>query len=127
MEVFENYRYTENHEWVKIDGEFAFIGITFYAQRELGEIVHVELPEIGDKLIAGDPLGSLEAVKTVEDVYSPISGEVDKVNNYLFDSPDLINNSPYVDGWLVKIRFTNKDDFDKMLTAEEYRKLIEAS
>ena len=124
MEVLDGYRYTENHEWVKIDGDFAFVGITFFAQKELGEIVHVELPEVGDTLRAGDPLGSLEAVKTVEDIYSPISGEVEKVNNDLFDSPDLINHSPYEDGWLVKIRFTAKEELVNLLTAEDYRKLI---
>ncbi|MCL2062924.1 MAG: glycine cleavage system protein GcvH [Candidatus Cloacimonetes bacterium] len=124
MEVFDDYRYTENHEWVKLDGEFAFIGITFYAQKELGEIVHVELPNVGDNLNAGDPLGSLEAVKTVEDIYSPISGEVEKINNDLFDNPDLINKSPYVDGWLVKVRYTDKNEIEKMLVADEYRKHI---
>jgi len=124
MEVFDDYRYTENHEWIKVDGEFAYVGITFFAQRELGEIVHVELPGVGDTLNAGDPLGSLEAVKTVEDIFSPISGEVEKINNDLFDSPDLINNSPYEDGWLVKVRYKDKNEIDKMLTAEEYRKLI---
>ena len=124
MEVYDGYRYTENHEWVKVDGEFAFLGITFFAQRELGEIVHVELPEVGDNLNAGDSLGSLEAVKTVEDIYSPISGEVEKINNDLFDNPDLINNSPYVDGWLVKVRFTDKNEIEKLLTSEEYKKLI---
>ena len=124
MEVIEGYYYTENHEWVKIDGEFAYVGITFFAQRELGEIVHVELPEIGDMINAGEPLGSLEAVKTVEDVFSPISGEVEKVNNDLEDAPDLINKSPYEDGWLVKIRFTNKNELSEMLNSDQYKKLL---
>ena len=121
MELFDNLRYTENHEWVKVEGEFAFIGITEYAANELGEIVHVELPEVGDNVIADDPLGSLEAVKTVEDIYSPVSGTVDKINENLFDSPELINNSPYEDGWLVKIRYSNKGEIEKLLTVEEYR------
>ena len=124
MEILDGYRYTENHEWIKIDGDLAIIGITFIAQRELGEIVHVELPEVGDILNAGDPLGSLEAVKTVEDIYSPISGEVDKVNNDLFDSPDLINSSPYGDGWLIKIRYSDITEIDKTLTPEEYKKFV---
>ena len=124
MEVIDTYRYTETHEWVKIEGEFAYLGITYFAQRELGEIVHVELPDVGDNLSAGGPLGSLEAVKTVEDIYSPISGIVEKINNDLFDTPELINNSPYEDGWLVKIRFTDKDEIGKLLTAEEYRKQL---
>ena len=126
MEIFEDYRYTENHEWVKVEGDFAYIGITAFAQRELGEIVHVELPEIGDNIHAGDPLGSLEAVKTVEDLYSPITGEVDKVNGDLFDNPELINNSPYEDGWLVKMRYKDKTEIEKLMTPEEYKKLIES-
>jgi len=126
MEIFEDYRYTENHEWVKVEGDFAYIGITAFAQRELGEIVHVELPEIGDNILAGDPLGSLEAVKTVEDLYSPITGEVDKVNGDLFDNPELINNSPYEDGWLVKMRYKDKTEIEKLMTPEEYKKLIES-
>ena len=124
MEVLEDYRYTENHEWVRIDGEFAYIGITHFAQKELGEIVHVELPEMGDVLVAGDPLGSLEAVKTVEDIYCPISGEVEKLNADLFDTPELINQSPYEDGWLIKVRYSDKSEIEKMMTADEYRKLI---
>ena len=126
MEVLDEYRYTENHEWVKIDGDYAYVGITSFAQRELGEIVHVELPEVGDNVLAGDPLCALEAVKTVEDIYSPITGEVDKVNGDLFDNPELINNSPYEDGWLVKIRYKDKTEIEKMLTAEEYRKRVDS-
>ena len=126
MEIFDDYRYTENHEWVKVEGDFAYIGITAFAQRELGEIVHVELPEIGDNILAGDPFGSLEAVKTVEDLYSPITGEIDKVNGDLFDNPELINNSPYEDGWLVKMRYKDKTEIEKLMTPEEYKKLIES-
>ena len=121
MELLDDLRYTENHEWVKVDGEFAFIGITEYAANELGEIVHVELPEVGDHVVADDPLGSLEAVKTVEDIYSPVSGIVEKINDNLFDSPELINSSPYEDGWMVKIRYSNKGEIEKLLTVEEYR------
>jgi len=124
MEVLEDYRYTENHEWVRVEGEFAYIGITHFAQRELGEIVHVELPEAGETLVAGDPLGSLEAVKTVEDIYSPISGEVEKNNADLFDTPELINQSPYEDGWLVKVRCSDKTEIEKMLTADEYKRIV---
>ena len=126
MIVLDDYRYTDNHEWVKVDGDFAYIGITDFAQRELGEIVHVELPDVGDNVLAGDPLGSLEAVKTVEDLYSPITGEIDKVNTDLADAPELINNSPYEDGWLVKVRYRDKDEIEKLLTPEEYRRRIGA-
>jgi len=124
MEVLDGYRYTENHDWVRIEGEFAYVGITDYAQREMGEIVHVELPEVGDLLRIGDPMGSLEAVKTVEDIYSPISGEVDMINTDLHDTPDLINKSPHEDGWLIKIRYSDKDEIEKMLSSDEYRKLV---
>jgi glycine cleavage system H protein len=124
MEVLENLYYTESHDWVRVDGENAFVGITAYAARELGEIVHVELPDVGEQVTAGDPLGSLEAVKTVEDIYSPVSGEVVKVNSDLFDTPELINNSPYEDGWLIQVRYKDKDEFEKLLTAEEYKKLL---
>ena len=124
MEFSDELRYTENHEWVKIDGEFVFIGITAFATKELGEIVHVELPDVGDTLTADDPLGTLEAVKTVEDIFSPVSGVVDRINSDLFDTPELINNSPYEEGWLVKVRYTNKNEIEKLLTAEEYKSRI---
>lgn len=124
MEVLSELRYTESHEWVKIDGEFAYIGISDFAQHELGDIVHVEMPEEGVIINAGEPLGSLEAVKTVEDIYSPITGEVVKINVDLFDTPELINSSPYVDGWLIKVRYEDKTEIEKMLTAEEYSKHI---
>jgi len=124
MEILDDLRYTENHEWAKVDGDFVFIGITSYATNELGEIVHVELPDVGDQVTADDPLGTLEAVKTVEDIYSPVSGTIDKVNADLFDSPNLINDSPYQDGWLVKIRYSNKTEIEKLLTAEEYKSFL---
>lgn len=126
MQVLEGLHYTETHEWVKVEGDFAFIGISDYAQHELGDIVHVELPEEGDEVAAGEPMGSLEAVKTVEDIISPISGEVIKVNIELFDQPELINNSPYEDGWLIKIRLSSKDEIENLLTSENYRKHIQA-
>jgi len=126
MEIRNTLLYTENHEWVKIEGEYAYIGITDYAQHELGDIVFVELPDLDIHINVGDPLGSLEAVKTVEDIYMPISGEVKKVNMDLADSPELINKSPYDDGWLIKIRVTDKEEIQKLLNAEEYQKLVES-
>ena len=125
MKVQEGIRYTENHEWVRVDGEFVWVGISDFAQTELGEIVHVELPEIGDDINAGDPIGTLEAVKTVEDVYTPISGEVVKVNSDLFDMPDIINKSPYEDGWLVQVRYHDKNEIEKLMTSSEYQKFVE--
>jgi glycine cleavage system H protein len=124
MDIPSNLRYSENHEWVLVDGEFATVGITDFAQYELGDIVFVELPDIGDNIQAGDPIGNLEAVKTVADICLPISGEIIKVNTDLADSPEMINKSPYGDGWLVKIRISNKEEIDNLLTAEEYTKLV---
>jgi len=125
MDVLNDLLYTENHEWIKIDHEFAIIGITIFAAKELGEIVHVELPDVGENLVVGDRLGSLEAVKTVEDIYSPFSGEVVKINNDLFETPELINKSPYQEGWLVKMRYEKKEEeMEKLLSAEEYKKII---
>jgi len=125
MEVRDTLLYTENHEWIRIEGENAFVGISDYAQHELGDIVFVELPEVGDVIHAGDPLGSLEAVKTVEDIYMPITGEVIKVNTDLSETPELINSSPYDDGWLIKIRYTSKEEVENLLSAEEYQKRVE--
>lgn len=124
MKVLDTLRYTESHEWIKIDGNVAFVGISDFAQHELGDIVHVELPEVDEKVIAGEPLGNLEAVKTVEDIISPVSGKVIDVNVDLFDSPELINNSCYDDGWLIKVQLSNMEEIEKLLTPEEYRKLI---
>lgn len=124
MKVLDDLRYTESHEWVKVDGNIAFIGISDFAQHELGDIVHVELPEVNEKVIAGEPLGNLEAVKTVEDIISPITGKVIETNVDLFDAPELINSSPYDDAWLVKVEFSNIEEIEKLMTAEEYRKHI---
>jgi glycine cleavage system H protein len=124
MKVLDDLRYTESHEWVKVDGNVAFIGISDFAQHELGDIVHVELPEVNEKVIAGEPLGNLEAVKTVEDIISPITGKVIETNVDLFDAPELINSSPYDDAWLVKVEFSNIEEIEKLMTAEEYRKHI---
>jgi len=128
MEIRDTLLYTENHEWVRIEGENAFIGITDYAQHELGDIVFVELPDLDTQISVGDPLGSLEAVKTVEDIYMPISGKVITVNMDLADSPELINKSPYDDGWLIKILIsdTDKEEIQKLLNAEEYQRLVES-
>ncbi len=126
MIVLDELRYTESHEWVKVDGDVAFVGISDFAQHELGDIVHVELPEEGDKVTAGEPMGNLEAVKTVEDIISPISGEVVKVNIDLFDTPELINSSPFDDGWLIKVQIKSMEEIEKLMTADEYRKHIES-
>ena len=123
--VKEGYVYTESHEWVKVDGEMALIGITDYAQHELGDIVYVELPEVGDEAEAGNSFGSIEAVKAVEDMNSPVSGEIVEVNTELEDTPELINKSAFEDGWIVKIKLSDMSELDGLLSAEDYAKIIE--
>ncbi|MDD3049591.1 MAG: glycine cleavage system protein GcvH [Candidatus Cloacimonetes bacterium] len=123
--VIENLFYTESHEWVKVIGEEAYVGITDFAQSELGDIVYVELPDEGSDVIMGEAFGSVEAVKAVEDILSPLSGEVVKVNTDLENSPELINQSPFEDGWLIKIRMSDKEELEKLLSPAEYTELIE--
>ncbi len=117
--------YTESHEWVKVDGDEAYIGITDYAQNELGDIVYVELPDVGDEVTAGEPMGTIEAVKAVEDLLSPVNGEVLEINEELEDTPQLINQSAYGEGWLIKIQLSNKAELDKLMNAEAYQKMID--
>lgn len=123
--VKEGYVYTESHEWVKVEGDVATIGITDHAQHELGDIVYVELPEVGDEAEAGNSFGSIEAVKAVEDMNSPVSGEIVEVNSDLEDTPELINKSAFEDGWIVKIKLSDISELDTLLSAEDYTKLIQ--
>ncbi|MEF3694541.1 MAG: glycine cleavage system protein GcvH [Candidatus Cloacimonadota bacterium] len=125
MLVLDDLLYTESHEWIRVDGDLATIGISDFAQHELGDIVFVELPEVGSKVSAGQPCGNIEAVKAVEDLFSPLSGKVEEKNTDLEDSPDLINKSPYEDGWLIKVRLSNMDELEDLLAAVDYKKLIE--
>ena len=124
MNIIEDLYYTESHEWVRVEGDTATVGISDFAQHELGDIVFVELPEVGMRVSAGEPCGSIEAVKAVEDMISPLSGKVVERNTDLEDSPDLMNKSPYEDGWLMKIRMSDKDELDNLLSAVEYKKVI---
>ncbi|MDD2229869.1 MAG: glycine cleavage system protein GcvH [Candidatus Cloacimonetes bacterium] len=124
MIIQEDLYYTESHEWVRVDGDLATIGISDFAQHELGDIVFIELPEVGYKVSAGEPCGSIEAVKAVEDFNSPVSGKVEEKNSDLEDSPDMINKSPYEDGWLIKVRLSNKEELENLLSAAEYQKNI---
>ncbi len=123
--VLENLLYTDTHEWLKIDGDEALMGITDYAQHELGDIVYIELPAVGDEVTKGEPLGSIEAVKAVEDIISPLSGEIIEVNEILEDAPETINKSAFEEGWIVKIKMSNKDELDGLLDANAYKELIE--
>ncbi len=124
MNIIEDLYYTESHEWIRVEGDIATVGISDFAQHELGDIVFVELPEVGMKVASGEPCGSIEAVKAVEDMISPLSGKIVERNTDLEDSPDLMNKSPYEDGWLIKIRMSDKDELDNLLSAVEYKKII---
>ena len=117
-------RYTETHEWVRQEGDVMVIGITDYAQHELSDVVYVEMPEVGDAIAQGGPLGTFESVKAAEEVYSPLSGEVVEVNEELADHPELVNADPFGKGWLAKIAPSNPDEFAKLLDAAAYEKFL---
>ena len=123
-EVREGLRYTEAHEWLKIQNNIAIIGITDHAQAELTDIVFVELPEIGKELKKGEELCVVESVKSVSELYSPISGKVVDVNKNLDDSPEIVNESPYDDGWLVKLEIKDKSDIDSLLDVKLYKQIL---
>ena len=113
-------RYTTEHEWVKADGELYLIGITAFAQDQLGDIVYVELPKVGDRVESGKAFGVIESVKTASDLYAPISGEVVEVNTELVDQPQSVNDDPYQAGWMIKIRAEDASQLDRLLTARQY-------
>ena len=123
MNVPENLKYTKSHEWVRLEGDTATIGITDYAQSELGDIVFVELPPVGKSVNAGDSLGTVESVKTVSDIYAPISGAVVEVNGDLGKNSELLNSDPYGQGWVVKIRANDKGN--ELMDAAKYKAAIE--
>jgi len=124
MNIPSDLLYTKDHEWIKIENGIATVGITDYAQGELGDIIFIELPDIGDSVQAKDSIGTIEAVKTVADIYSPMDGEVSEVNLNLSDNPDSINTDPYDSGWIIKLNnFTNNDD--NYLTPDQYKSLIQ--
>jgi len=113
--------YTKDHEWVRVEGDIAFIGITDFAQGELGDIVYVEVETVGDTLDAEEVFGSIEAVKTVSDLFMPIGGEVLEVNDGIESAPESVNNDPYGDGWIIKMRVTDVSELDGLLSAEAYK------
>lgn len=125
MNIPSDLKYTKDHEWVKADGEEILIGITDYAQGELGDIVFIELPEVGTTVISSETFGTIEAVKAAADMYSPITGEIIAVNGLLDDSPELINQDPYGEGWILRIRISDVKEIETLLSADEYRKLID--
>lgn len=124
MDCPQELRYTKEHQWVAIDGDVAIVGITDYAQSELGEIVFIELPEVDTKINKDEVLCVAESTKTASDVFLPITGTISQVNEELEDNPNLINKSPYNDGWIVKLSDFDKSDFDALMTASEYQAYI---
>lgn len=116
--------YSAEHEWIRVEGDEAYVGITDFAQGELGEIVYVDIDSKGDNLGQNEVFGSIEAVKTVSDLFMPIAGEVLEINEALEDNPELVNSDPYGDGWLIKIKIEGKGQLDGLLSADAYKKLI---
>lgn len=125
MDILDNIKYTKDHEWLKmIDDEHAYIGITDFAQGELGDIVYIDISTVGQSLEAETVFGTVEAVKTVSDLYLPLAGTIEEVNPALQNEPELVNSDPYGKGWMVRIKLTNAADADNLLSAEAYQKLV---
>ena len=124
MDVKENLKYTKDHEWILLDGNIATIGITDFAQSELGDIVYVEVDTLNETLNKNDVFGTVEAVKTVSDLFLPMSGEIIEINDELNDKPESINESPYSQGWIIKIKVSNLDEYNELLGHSEYSDLI---
>lgn len=125
MNLPDELKYTKEHVWVKVKGDTALVGITDFAQSELGDIVYVDLPKVGDEITEGEPFGSVESVKTVSELYAPINGKVVAVNETLSDSPEEINDSPYEDGWMIEVEIANPSELDNLLSADQYEESIE--
>jgi glycine cleavage system H protein len=124
MNLPENLRYTKDHEWVLLNGDIAIIGITDYAQQELGDIVYVEIETRGKSLAAQEVFGTVEAVKTVSDLFLPVSGTITEINPVLDKEPEKVNTDPYGDGWMIKMKVDNPDDVNKLMDAEAYQKVV---
>jgi glycine cleavage system H protein len=121
----DDYRYTTEHEWVRVEDDVAVIGVTDFAQKELGEVVFVELPQVGHVYDAGDEIGTIESVKAVAEIFTPLAGEVVEINETLADDPELVNEDPHVDGWLIKIRFSASSDLESLMDAESYTEFVQ--
>lgn len=124
MNVPKDLKYTDEHEWIAVDGDIATIGVTDYAQGELGDLVFVELPEVGDDVTMGESFGTVEAVKAVSDLFAPLSGSVVEVNEMLTDDPEIVNKDPYGDGWMIKIKMSDADELSNLLDPNAYKDLI---
>ena len=121
-----DYLYSREHEWLRVEDDLCVLGITEFAQQELGEVVFVELPEIGQVFDTNDELGTIESVKAVAEVFTPVAGEVVEVNDAVVDDPELLNEDPHGDGWLIKIRFSSADDLKTMMKADEYEEFVQS-
>jgi glycine cleavage system H protein len=124
MNVPDNLKYTKEHEWIRVEGEEVVVGVTDFAQGELGDVVFLEIETEGETLAHGDTFGTIEAVKTVSDLYMPVDGEVVAVNTALEDTPELVNSDPFGEGWMIRIKFSDASQMDELLTAEAYKELI---
>lgn len=125
IKVDSRCRYTKTHEWVRVEGDEGYVGISDYAQQQLSDVVFVEMPEVGDSFEKGEVFGVVESVKAASDVYLPVAGEIVEVNEELEDSPDLVNRDPYGDGWFVKLVIEDPDEIDSLMDAEAYRQFAE--
>jgi len=121
----EDSRYAKSHEYVHVEGDVGTIGITDYAQKELGDVVFVELPQVGTQLELGDEMGSIESVKAVSELFAPVSGEVVEINESLAEKPELVNTDPYGDGWMIKVKLSASDEVDELMSAEDYEDYIQ--
>ena len=124
MDLPQNLKYTKEHEWVKIDGDLLIVGITDHAQSELGDIIFIEFPDLNQVISKDEPFGTIEAVKTVADLFAPVSGKIIEINQSLEDSPELVNSDPYGEGWIVKITDIDKSQLDSLLDSNNYKRII---
>ena len=122
----DDLHYSKDHEWVRVEGNVAVVGITDYAQDSLGDVVYVEVPKAGDEFAANEPFGSVESVKAVSEVFSPVSGEIVGINETLADAPEKVNTDPYGEGWMIRVQMSNAGEVDSMLTAAEYEDFTKA-
>jgi len=125
MKVPADLKYTKDHEWIRVEGETAIVGITDFAQKELGDVVFVEIETEGEELAKGETFGTVEAVKTVSDLFMPVGGKVLEINEALADEPELVNNDPFGNGWMIKLQITDAAELDELLSAGDYQKMIE--
>ena len=124
MSLPEDLKYTKEHEWLRVDGETAIIGITEHAQSELGDIIFIEFPNVDQKIEKNEPFGTIEAVKTVADLFAPVSGKVIEINETLEDNPEFVNSDPYVNGWIVKVSISDISEMEELMSADKYAELI---